>query len=155
MSRKGWIISAVVGLLIAIGIGSTFVFGSGKGEVMELSPLEMKKFMSEDGTGFVMLNSTKKKREDWLHAVKKVAQQEKVQVQELDEEGKDIPGSSNPYDWGLSQKRDSLAYYEKGKLKKILKSHKLNHQNLKVNLVFLLKIAKSNIRSNHIIIERW
>ena len=28
---------------------------------MELSPLEMKKFMSEDGTGFVMLNSTKKK----------------------------------------------------------------------------------------------
>ncbi|MES1050522.1 hypothetical protein FOA24_14270 [Bacillus thuringiensis] len=57
MSRKGWIISAVVGLLIAIGIGSTFVFSSGKGEVMELSPLEMKKFMSEDGTGFVMLNS--------------------------------------------------------------------------------------------------
>lgn len=54
MSRKGWIISAVVGLLIAIGIGSTFVFSSGKGEVMELSPLEMKKFMSEDGTGFVL-----------------------------------------------------------------------------------------------------
>ena len=71
MSRKGWIISAVVGLLIAIGIGSTFVFSSGKGEVMELSPLEMKKFMSEDGTGFVMLNSDKKKREDWLHFIKK------------------------------------------------------------------------------------
>lgn len=60
MSRKGWIISAVVGLLIAIGIGSTFVFSSGKGEVMELSPLEMKKFMSEDGTGFVMLSADKK-----------------------------------------------------------------------------------------------
>ncbi|OQD25091.1 hypothetical protein B1K97_05381 (plasmid) [Bacillus toyonensis] len=71
MRRKGWIISAVVGLLIAIGIGSTFVFSSGKGEVMELSPLEMKKFMSEDGTGFVMLNSTKKKRENWLHIIKK------------------------------------------------------------------------------------
>lgn len=86
---------------------------------------------------------------------KKIAQQEKVQIQELDEKREDVPGSSNPYDWGLSQKRDSLAYYEKGKLKKILKFHKLNHQNLKMNLVFLLKIAKSNIRSNHIIIERW
>ncbi|EJV41990.1 hypothetical protein IEA_05317 [Bacillus toyonensis] len=71
MSRKGWIISAVVGLLIAIGIGSTFVFSSGKGEVMGLSPLEMKKFMSEDGTGFVMLTSNMRHSEDWIFLVKK------------------------------------------------------------------------------------
>ncbi|HDX9660403.1 TPA: hypothetical protein ROY05_005138 [Bacillus toyonensis] len=142
MSRKGWIISAVVGLLIAIGIGSTFVFSSGKGEVMELSPLEMKKFMSEDGTGFVLLNSTKKKREDWLHVVKKVAQQEKIQVQELDEEREDIPGSSNPYDWGLSQKRDSLAYYEKGKLKKDIKIPQIKSSELEKEVTYFIQNCK-------------
>lgn len=142
MSRKGWIISAIVGLLIVIGIGSTFVFSSGKGEVMELSPLEMKKFMSEDGTGFVLLNSTKKKREDWLHVVKKVAQQEKIQVQELDEEGEDIPGSSNPYDWGLSQKRDSLAYYEKGKLKKDIKIPQIKSSELEKEITYFVQDCK-------------
>ncbi|QWH20920.1 hypothetical protein EXW62_28625 (plasmid) [Bacillus mycoides] len=142
MSRKGWIISAVVGLLIAIGIGSTFVFSSGKGEVMELSPLEMKKFMSEDGTGFVLLNSTKKKREDWLHVVKKVAQQEKVQIQELDEKREDIPGSSNPYDWSLSQKRDSLAYYEKGKLKKDIKIPQIKPSELEKEVTYFVQNCK-------------
>ncbi|MGH0941469.1 hypothetical protein ACQVTS_09005 [Bacillus mycoides] len=142
MSRKGWIISAVVGLLIAIGIGSTFVFGSGKGEVMELSPLEMKKFMSEDGTGFVMLNSTKKKRENWLHIVKKVAQQEKVQIQELDEESEEVPPSSNPYDWGLSQRRDALAYYEKGKLKKDIDFSTFKESELEKEVTYFVKNCK-------------
>ncbi|HGE5781574.1 TPA: hypothetical protein ACGGHE_003514 [Bacillus pseudomycoides] len=118
MSRKGWIISAVVGLFIAIAIGSTFVFSSGKGEVMDLSPLEMKKFMSEDGTGFVMLNSNRKHSDDWIYLVKKLAEKEKIEVRGLNENREDVPGTSNPYDWGLSQRRDSLAYYEKGKLKK-------------------------------------
>lgn len=142
MSRKGWIISAVVGLLIAIGIGSTFVFGSGKGEVMELSPLEMKKFMSEDGTGFVMLNSTKKKRENWLHIVKKVAQQEKVQIQELDEESEEVPPSSNPYNWGLSQRRDALAYYEKGKLKKDIDFSTFKESELEKEVTYFVKNCK-------------
>ncbi|MFZ3199338.1 MAG: hypothetical protein WA181_24620 [Bacillus mycoides] len=142
MSRKGWIISAVVGLLIAIGIGSTFVFGSGKGEVMELSPLEMKKFMSEDGTGFVMLNSTKKKRENWLHIIRKVAQQEKVQIQELDEESEEVPPSSNPYDWGLSQRRDALAYYEKGKLKKDIDFSTLKESELEKEVTYFVKNCK-------------
>ncbi|QWH04120.1 hypothetical protein EXW52_28755 (plasmid) [Bacillus mycoides] len=148
MSRKGWIISAVVGLLIAIpiaitiGIGSTFVFGSGKGEVMELSPLEMKKFMSEDGTGFVMLNSTKKKRENWLHIIKKAAQQEKVQIRELNEKREDVPGSSNPYDWGLSQRRDALAYYEKGKLKKDIDFSTFKESELEKEVIYFVKNCK-------------
>ncbi|HHY2675804.1 TPA: hypothetical protein ACV439_003742 [Bacillus toyonensis] len=121
MSRKGWIISAVVGLLIAIGIGSTFVFSSGKGEVMGLSPLEMKKFMSEDGTGFVMLTSNMRHSEEWIFLVKKIAEKEKIEVKGLDENCDDIPSTSNPHDWGLSQRRDTLAYYEKGKVKKEIK----------------------------------
>lgn len=147
MSRKGWIISAVVGLLIAIGIGSTFVFGSGKGEVMELSPLEMKKFMSEDGTGFVMLNSTKKKRENWLHIIKKAAQQEKVQIRELNEKREDVPGSSNPYDWGLSQRRDALAYYEKGKLKKDIDFSTFKESELEKEVTYFVKNCKEQYQN--------
>ncbi|WP_440604705.1 hypothetical protein [Bacillus sp. GB_SG_008] len=143
MSRKGWIISAVVGLFIAIAIGSTFVFSSsGKGEVMELSPLEMKKFMSEDGTGFVMLSSNMRHSEDWFHLVKKLAQEEKIEVRGLNENREDIPGSSNPHDWGLSQRRDSLAYYEKGKLKKDVDFSKYKPSELEKEVTFFIQNCK-------------
>ncbi|EJS44947.1 hypothetical protein IC9_05556 [Bacillus toyonensis] len=142
MSRKGWIISAVVGLLIAIGIGSTFVFSSGKGEVMELSPLEMKKFMSEDGTGFVMLNNDKKTREDILFNVGKLAKQNKVQVKELFGGREDVPRTSNQHDFGLSQKRDTLAYYEKGELKKAIKFEKIKPSEFEKEVGFFIQNCK-------------
>lgn len=126
MNRK-WGIAAIITVIVAIAIGSTFVFLSsskGKGEVMELSPLEMKQFMSEDGTGFIMLNSDEKRREDWMVLLKKLAKENGVHVKELNEGREDIPGTSNPYDWKLTQKRDSLAYYEKGKLIKDVKFNK-------------------------------
>ncbi|KFM95162.1 hypothetical protein DJ93_5649 [Bacillus clarus] len=66
MSRKAWGIAAVIGVIVAIAFGSAFVFSSaneGKGEVMELSILEMKKYMSEDGTGCVMPNSDEERRD--------------------------------------------------------------------------------------------
>ena len=44
---------------------------------MDLSPLEMKKFMSEDGTGFVMLNSNMRHSNDWIFLVKNIAEKEK------------------------------------------------------------------------------
>ncbi|PEJ05491.1 hypothetical protein [Bacillus toyonensis] len=142
MSRKGWIISAVVGLLIAIGIGSTFVFSSGKGEVMELSPLEMKKFMSEDGTGFVMLNNDKKTREDILFNVGKLAKQNNVQVKELFGGREDLPRTSNQHDFGLSQKRDTLAYYEKGELKKAIKFEKIKPSEFEKEVGFFIQNCK-------------
>ncbi|MBF7150583.1 hypothetical protein [Bacillus toyonensis] len=142
MTRKGWIISAVVGLLIAIGIGSTFVFSSGKGEVMELSPLEMKKFMSEDGTGFVMLNNDKKTREDILFNVGKLAKQNNVQVKELFGGREDVPRTSNQHDFGLSQKRDTLAYYEKGELKKAIKFEKIKPSEFEKEVGFFIQNCK-------------
>lgn len=143
MSRKAWIISAVVGLFIAIAIGSTFVFSSsGKGEVMELSPLEMKKFMSEDGTGFVMLSNDKKRREDRLYNVKKLAQQYNIVVRELSGDREDVPGTSNPHDFGLSQKRNSLAYYENGKLKKEIKLSEIKLSEFEKEVGFFIKNTK-------------
>ncbi|PEI89814.1 hypothetical protein CN679_19465 [Bacillus pseudomycoides] len=142
MSRKGWIISAVVGLFIAIAIGSTFVFSSGKGELVELSPLEMKKFMSEEGTGFVMLSSDKKKRPDWIHNMRKLAEEYKIEIKELDEDRDDIPGTSNPYDWGLKQKRDTLTYYEKGKPKKSIKFRDMKISEFEKEIGFFIQNTK-------------
>lgn len=126
MNRK-WGIATIIAVIVAIAVGSTFVFSNsskGKGEVMELSPLEMKKFMSEDGNGYVMLNSDEKRREDWMLLLKKLAKENDIHVKELYEGREDIPGTSNPHDWNLTQKRDSLAYYQKGKLIKDVKFNK-------------------------------
>ncbi|MEH7430283.1 MULTISPECIES: hypothetical protein [Bacillus] len=142
MSRKGWIISAVVGLLIAIGIGSTFVFSSGKGEVMELSPLEMKKFMSEDGTGFVILNNDKKTRADILFKVEKLAKQNNILVRELFGGREDVPRTSNQHDFGLSQKRDTLAYYEKGELKKSIKFEEIKPSDFEKEVTYFIQNCK-------------
>lgn len=142
MSRKGWIISAVVGLLIAIGIGSTFVFSSGKGEVMELSPLEMKKFMSEDGTGFVILNNDKKTRADILFKVEKLAKQNNILVRELFGGREDVPRTSNQHDFGLSQKRDTLGYYEKGELKKSIKFEEIKPSDFEKEVTYFVQNCK-------------
>ncbi|MGE1023763.1 hypothetical protein ACQGS6_07235 [Bacillus sp. GMs2/2] len=142
MSRKGWIISAVVGLLIAIGIGSTFVFSSGKGEVMELSPLEMKKFMSEDGTGFIILNNDKKTRADILFKVEKLAKQNNILVRELFGGREDVPRTSNQHDFGLSQKRDTLAYYEKGELKKSIKFEEIKPSDFEKEVTYFIQNCK-------------
>ncbi|HDR8482850.1 TPA: hypothetical protein ROX94_005835 [Bacillus cereus] len=142
MSRKGWIVSAIVGLLIAIGIGSTFVFSSGKGEVMELSPLEMKKFMSEDGTGFVILNNDKKTRADILFKVEKLAKQNDILVRELFGGREDVPRTSNQHDFGLSQKRDTLAYYEKGELKKSIKFEEIKPSDFEKEVTYFVQNCK-------------
>ncbi|WP_242298445.1 hypothetical protein [Bacillus cereus group sp. BfR-BA-01382] len=142
MSRKGWIISAIVGLLIAIGIGSTFVFSSGKGEVMELSPLEMKKFMSEDGTGFVILNNDKKTRADILFKVEKLAKKNNILVRELFGGREDVPRTSNQHDFGLSQKRDTLAYYEKGELKKSIKFEEIKPSDFEKEVTYFIQNCK-------------
>ena len=142
MSRKGWIISAIVGSLIAIGIGSTFVFSSGKGEVMELSPLEMKKFMSEDGTGFVILNNDKKTRADILFKVEKLAKQNNILVRELFGGREDVPRTSNQHDFGLSQKRDTLAYYEKGELKKSIKFEEIKPSDFEKEVTYFVQNCK-------------
>ncbi|PEN43570.1 hypothetical protein CN630_25335 [Bacillus wiedmannii] len=142
MTRKGWIISAVVGLLIAIGIGSTFVFSSGKGEVMELSPLEMKKFMSEDGTGFIILNNDKKTRADILFKFEKLAKQNNILVRELFGGREDVPRTSNQHDFGLSQKRDTLAYYEKGELKKSIKFEEIKPSDFEKEVTYFVQNCK-------------
>lgn len=78
MKNKKWLISAVAGIVVALGIGAAFVSSynssevKGNGELEELSPLQMKKFMKEDGTGFVLYSFNANKREVNMNEVKKL-----------------------------------------------------------------------------------
>ncbi|PGC60231.1 hypothetical protein COM21_30340, partial [Bacillus toyonensis] len=100
------------------------------------------KFMSEDGTGFVMLNNDKKTREDILFNVGKLAKQNNVQVKELFGGREDVPRTSNQHDFGLSQKRDTLAYYEKGELKKAIKFEKIKSSEFEKEVGFFIQNCK-------------
>lgn len=148
MNRKYGLISLIAGLVLVLGVGAVFVFSQGSsevkgnGEVEEMSPQAMKKFMKEDGTGYVMLTSDEEKRDDWLFSVKEHAKKYNIQVNELDEDRDDIPGTSNPYDWGLSQDRDSLAVYEDGKLKKQISFDEYEPSQLEAELDHFIKTSK-------------
>ncbi|MEM5610992.1 hypothetical protein AAHB63_13970 [Bacillus thuringiensis] len=72
MTQKSKIIAVIVALVAVLGIGSTLVFSnSKKGELEELSPQEIKKFMSQDGTGFVVYSFDKEQRDFFTNQVKK------------------------------------------------------------------------------------
>lgn len=123
---------------------SVLVWGCAQEErFIELSPLEMKKFINEDGNGFVMLTSDEDERDVWINIVKEIAKDQKVTVRELDENRSDIDGSSNPGDWELTQRRDTLAYYQDGELKKDIKFKDHKFSDLEVELEEFVKNIKS------------
>ncbi|MDW6156816.1 hypothetical protein SBT36_26635, partial [Klebsiella pneumoniae] len=68
MNRKQKIMAAAAGIIVALGIGTAAISSQnsspveGNGQLEELHPLEMKKFMKEDGTGFVMCSFDEEKR---------------------------------------------------------------------------------------------
>ncbi|WP_394542774.1 hypothetical protein [Priestia aryabhattai] len=82
MKNKKWLISAVAGIVVALGIGTAFVSSQnssevkGNGELEELHPLEMKKFMKEDGTGFVMYSFEESKRDVYMNEVEKALKEQ-------------------------------------------------------------------------------
>ncbi|MEC2076240.1 hypothetical protein [Metabacillus fastidiosus] len=115
--RKIQLFPPLILIILFIAIMTGCSGNAEKGAIIkELSPKEMKQFMNEDGTGFVMLNSDKDNRDIWMTNVKNASYDQKIQVRELNENREDIPGTSNPHDWGLTQNRDSLAYYNHGEL---------------------------------------
>ncbi|MEC2350179.1 hypothetical protein, partial [Bacillus toyonensis] len=100
------------------------------------------KFMSEDGTGFVILNNDKKKRADILFKVEKLAKQNNILVRELFGGREDVPRTSNQHDFGLSQKRDTLAYYEKGELKKSIKFEEIKPSDFEKEVTYFVQNCK-------------
>ncbi|KMY52553.1 hypothetical protein AC623_20675 [Bacillus sp. FJAT-27231] len=124
----------------------TFVFlvmtgCSEKAEIIELSPNEMKEFMSSEGNGFIMLDYDEDDRDFWMNSVKNAIKKQKAVVRELNEEKIAVAneGLSRPSEYGLKQKRDSLAYYQDGEVKGEIKFEDYKPSELEKELEFFIK----------------
>lgn len=148
MKNKKWLLSAVAGIVVALGIGTAFVSSynssevKGNGELEELHPLEMKKFMKEDGTGFVLYSFNANKREVNMNEVKKALKENEV-------DGKEIYSNDPLYDqdkdqsyYGLTQYPDTLAVYKNGKLKQQIEFNDYNSSQLETELSHFIETSK-------------
>lgn len=148
MKNKKWLLSAVAGIVVALGIGTAFVSShnssevKGNGELEELHPLQMKKFMKEDGTGFVLYSFNANKREVNMNEVKKALKENEV-------DGKEIYSNDPLYDqdkdqsyYGLTQYPDTLAVYKNGKLKQQIEFNDYNPSQLETELSHFIETSK-------------
>ncbi|MED1625276.1 hypothetical protein [Bacillus pseudomycoides] len=143
MTRKSKLIAVIVALVAILGIGSTLVFSNSmKGELEELSPQEMKKFMSQDGTGFVMYSFRKEDRVDYMNQVQRALKNNDVNGKELDSNHPNYDGKKSQSDYGLKQTGETLAYYEKGKLKKQIALDKYKPSELEKELDVFVRNMK-------------
>lgn len=143
MTRKSKLIAVIVALVAILGIGSTLVFSnSKKGELEELSPQEIKKFMSQDGTGFVVYSFDKEQRDFFTTQVKKVFEQNNVSGKELNSYHPGYDGTKGQSYYGVKQRPDTLAYYQKGELKKEIKFEKYKPSELEKELDVFVRNMK-------------
>jgi len=139
MSRKSKVISSVIALIVILSVIVVGCSNSDNKGLLELSPKEMKKYMDSKESGFVMLSSKKNKRAAWIKEAKKSSEEQKVTIRELNEKRDDVPGTSNPNDWGLSQDRNTLAYYQNGHLKEQIDLEEIEPDKLKSEIDKFIK----------------
>ncbi|PFT79064.1 hypothetical protein COK81_27470 [Bacillus thuringiensis] len=143
MTQKSKIIAVIVALVAVLGIGSTLVFSnSKKGELEELSPQEIKKFMSQDGTGFVVYSFDKEQRDFFTNQVKKVFEKNTVSGKELNSYHPGYDGTKGQSYYGVKQRPDILAYYQKGELKKEIPFEKYKSSDLEKELDVFVRNMK-------------
>jgi len=139
MSRKSKVISSVIALIVILSVIVVGCSNSDNKGLLELSPKEMKKYMDSKESGFVMLSSKKNKRAAWIKEAKESSEEQKVTIRELNEKRDDVPGTSNPNDWGLSQDRNTLAYYQNGHLKEQIDLEEIEPDKLKSEIDKFIK----------------
>lgn len=148
MKNKKWLLSAVAGIVVALGIGTAFVSSynssevKGNGELEELHPLEMKKFMKEDGTGFVMYSYDEDDRDIYMNEVKKALKENEVNGKELNNNDPQFDGTKGQSDYGVTQRTDTLAAYKKGELKKEIKFEDYDSSQLETELSHFIETSK-------------
>ncbi|MGX4607949.1 hypothetical protein [Priestia sp. JNUCC 25] len=148
MKNKKWLISAVAGIVVSLGIGTAFVSSynssevKGNGELEELHPLEMKKFMKEDGTGFVMYSFDKNNRSVYMNEVKNALEKNEVDGKELNSYDPQFDGTKSQSDYGVTQKTDTLAAYKNGKLKQQNKLDEYDSSQLETELSHFIETSK-------------
>ncbi|MGW9019360.1 hypothetical protein [Priestia megaterium] len=148
MNRKQKIMTVVAGIVVALGIGTAAISSQysspvqGNGQLEELHPLEMKKFMKEDGTGFIMYSFDDDTRNVYMHEVKKA-------LKENDVDAKEIYSGDPKYDWkksrtyyGIDQSTDSLAIYKDGELKQQIKLDEYDPSELESELPHFIETSK-------------
>ncbi|MFE7083145.1 hypothetical protein [Priestia megaterium] len=123
MNRKQKIMAAAGGIVVALGIGTAAISShnsspvQGNGQLEELHPLEMKKFMKEDGTGFIMYSFDDDTRDVYMHEVKKALKENDVDAKEIYSGDPLYDGSKSSSYYGVPQYSDTLAAYKNGELK--------------------------------------
>jgi hypothetical protein len=148
MKNKKWLISAVAGIVVALGIGTAFVSSrnssevKGNGELEELHPLQMKKFMKEDGTGFVMYSYDEDNRDIYMNEVKKALKENEVNGKELNNNDPQFEGTKGQSDYGVTQRTDTLAAYKKGELKQEIKFEDYDPSQLETELSHFIETSK-------------
>jgi hypothetical protein len=148
MKNKKWLLSAVAGIVVALGIGTAFVSSynssevKGNGELEELHPLQMKKFMKEDGTGFVMYSYDEDDRDVYMNEVKKALKENEVNGKELNNNDPQFEGTKGQSDYGVTQRTDTLAAYKKGELKQEIKFEDYDPSQLETELSHFIKTSK-------------
>jgi len=148
MKNKKWLISAVAGIVVALGIGTAFVSSQnssevkGNGELEELHPLQMKKFMKEDGTGFVMYSYDEDNRDIYMNEVKRALKENEVNGKELNNNDPQFEGTKGQSDYGVTQRTDTLAAYKKGELKQEIKFEDYDPSQLETELSHFIETSK-------------
>lgn len=148
MKNKKWLISAVAGIVVALGIGTAFVSShnssevKGNGELEELHPLQMKKFMKEDGTGFVMYSYDEDNRDIYMNEVKKALKENEVNGKELNNNDPQFEGTKGQIDYGVTQRTDTLVAYKKGELKQEIKFEDYDPSQLETELSHFIETSK-------------
>jgi len=148
MKNKKWLLSAVAGIVVALGIGTAFVSSQnssevkGNGELEELHPLQMKKFMKEDGTGFVMYSYDEDNRDIYMNEVKRALKENEVNGKELNNNDPQFEGTKGQSDYGVTQRTDTLAAYKKGELKQEIKFEDYDPSQLETELSHFIETSK-------------
>lgn len=148
MNRKQKIMAAAAGIVVALGIGTAAISSQnsspvqGNGQLEELKPLEMKKFMKEDGTGFVMCSFDEEKRVVYMNEVKKALKENDVDAKELNIDDPKFELDKTQSDYGVKQHINTLAVYKKGKMEQQIELDEYEPSELEGELSHFIETSK-------------
>ncbi|MBT2278589.1 hypothetical protein J7E51_11435 [Priestia megaterium] len=148
MNRKQKIMAVAAGIVIALGVGTAAISShnsspvQGNGQLEELKPLEMKKFMKKDGTGFVMCSFDEEKRAVYMNEVKKALKENDVDAKELNIDDPKFELDKTQSDYGVKQHINTLAVYKKGKMEQQIEFDEYDPSTLENELSHFIETSK-------------
>ncbi|MFE7083434.1 hypothetical protein [Priestia megaterium] len=148
MNRKQKIMAVAAGIVVALGIGTAAISSQhsspvkGNGELEELHPLEMKKFMKEEGTGFIMYSFDEDNRKVYTNEVKKALKENEVDAKEIYSRDPLYDRSKSRTYYGINQSPDSVAVYKNGEMKQQIDFEDYEPSELEGELSHFIETSK-------------